>query len=116
MPGVSVKEVFLALANADYNRIKWMPDLLWVDLVQKILAGLLMIFLHFGALTRMLVFWILSDEKKLMQRELDAVYRLQNVKYGWEFLMQLLVVVSVLTYAVISSIILPFGLLYLWAH
>jgi hypothetical protein len=53
--------------------------------VTKILAGLPMIFLRFGALTRMLLLRILSDEKKLTQRELDAVYRLENVQYGWEF-------------------------------
>lgn len=53
--------------------------------VTKILAGLPMIFLRFGALTRMLFLRILSDEKKLTQRELDAVYRLENVQYGWEF-------------------------------
>ena len=85
MPGVSVKEAFLAVAKANYNRNKWMPDLLWVDLVQKILARLLMIFLHFGALTRMLVIQILSDEKKLMQRELAAVYRLKMSSMGGSF-------------------------------
>ena len=31
----------------------------------------------------------------------DAVYRLENVQYGWEFPTQLLVVVIVFTYAVI---------------
>jgi Calcium-dependent channel, 7TM region, putative phosphate len=81
-------------------------------LVTKILAGLPMIFLRFGALTRMLLLRTLSDENKLTQRELDAVYRLENVQYGWEFPTQLLVVVIVFTYAVISPIILPFGLLY----
>lgn len=81
-------------------------------LVTKILAGLPMIFLRFGALARMLFLRILSDEKKLTQRELDSVYRLENVQYGWEFPTQLLVVVIVFTYAVISPLILPFGLLY----
>ena len=63
MRGVSVKEAFLAVAKADRYRNKWMPDLLWVDLIQKIVAGLAMIFLHFEAWTRMLIIQILSDEK-----------------------------------------------------
>jgi len=35
MPGVSVKDAFLAVAKTDRYRNKWMPDLLWVDLIQK---------------------------------------------------------------------------------
>lgn len=81
-------------------------------LVTKILAGLPMIFLRFGALTRMLFLKTLSNEKKLTQRELDAVYRLENVQYGWEFPTQLLVVVIVFTYAVICPVILPVGFCY----
>jgi len=81
-------------------------------LVTKILAGLPMVFLRFGALSRMLLLRTLTDEKKLTQRELDAVYRLENVQYGWEFPTQLLVAVIVFTYAVICPVILPFGLLY----
>ncbi|GKY92356.1 hypothetical protein MPSEU_000206500 [Mayamaea pseudoterrestris] len=81
-------------------------------LVTKTLAGLPMIFIRFGALGRMLFLKLLSNEKKLTQRELDAVYRLENVQYGWEFPTQLLVVVIVFTYAVICPIILPFGLIY----
>jgi hypothetical protein len=81
-------------------------------LVTKIMAGLPMIFLRFGALSRMLFLKTLSNEKKMTQRELDAVYRLENVQYGWEFPTQLLVVVIVFTYAIICPVILPFGLLY----
>jgi Calcium-dependent channel, 7TM region, putative phosphate len=81
-------------------------------LVTKTLAGLPMVFLRFGALMRMLLLLILSDDKKLTQRELDAIYRLENVQYGWEFPTQLLTVVIVFSYAVICPIILPFGLLY----
>ena len=44
-------------------------------LVTKILAGLPMIFLRFGALSRMLLLKAVSAEKKLTQRELDAIYR-----------------------------------------
>lgn len=81
-------------------------------LVTKIMAGLPMIFLRFGALSRALLLKLLSNEKKLTQRELDAVYRLENVQYGWEFPTQLLVIVIVFTYAIICPIILPVGLLY----
>ena len=71
-----------------------------------------MIFLRFGALSRMILLRTLSGEKKLTQRELDAVYRLENVQYGWEFPAQLLTVVIVFTYAVICPVILPVGLMY----
>ena len=81
-------------------------------LVTKILAGLPMIFLRFGALSRMLLLKMLSNESKLTQRELDAVYRQENLQYGWEFPSQLLVVVIVFTYAIICPVILPFGLIY----
>lgn len=81
-------------------------------LVTKILAGLPMIFLRFGALSRMLFLKAISAEKKLTQREMDAVYRQENVQYGWEFPSQLLVIVIVFTYAIICPVILPVGLLY----
>lgn len=81
-------------------------------LVTKTLAGLPMIFLRIGALSRMLFLRMASNSSKLTQRELDAIYRQENVQYGWEFPTQLLVVVIVFTYAVICPIILPFGLLY----
>jgi Calcium-dependent channel, 7TM region, putative phosphate len=81
-------------------------------LVTKIMAGLPMIFLRFGALSRMLLLKTLSNRAKCTQRELDAIYRLENVQYGWEFPTQLLVVVIVFTYAIICPIILPFGCLY----
>ena len=35
MAGVSVKQAFLAVAKTDHYRNKWMPDVLWVDLIQK---------------------------------------------------------------------------------
>jgi hypothetical protein len=81
-------------------------------LVTKIMAGLPMIFLRFGALARMVFLKALSGEPTLTQREVDAVYRLENVQYGWEFPTQLLVVVIVFTYAIICPIILPVGLVY----
>ena len=76
------------------------------------MAGLPMVFLRFGALTRMLFLKALSGKKKLTQRELDAVYRFENVQYGWEFPTQLLVVLIVFTYAIICPVILPVGCLY----
>lgn len=81
-------------------------------LVTKTLAGLPMLFLRVGALSRMLFLRLVSSEAKLTQRELDAVYRQENVQYGWEFPTQLLVVVIVYTYAIICPVILPFGLIY----
>ena len=81
-------------------------------LVTKIMAGLPMIFLRFGALTRMLMLRILSSEKKLTQRELDWVYRLENIQQGWELPSQLLVIVIVFSYAIMAPIILPFGMIY----
>jgi hypothetical protein len=81
-------------------------------LVTKILAGLPLVFIRVGALFKMLLYRAISSRGKLTQRELDQVYRPENVQYGWEFPSQLLVIVIVFTYAVICPIILPFGLLY----
>lgn len=53
-------------------------------LVTKTLAGLPIVFLRVGALGRMLFLRTFFSEKKLTQRELDAVYRPENVMYGWE--------------------------------
>jgi hypothetical protein len=53
-------------------------------LVTKILAGLPIVFLRVGALSRMMFLRAFFSEKKLTQRELDAVYRPDNVMYGWE--------------------------------
>lgn len=81
-------------------------------LVTKIMAGLPMVFLRFGALSRMLMLRVLSSKNKLTQRELDWVYRLENIQYGWEFPSQLLVITIVFSYAIMAPIILPFGLIY----
>jgi hypothetical protein len=81
-------------------------------LVTKILAGLPLVFIRVGALFRMLLYRAISARGKLTQRELDQIYRPENVQYGWEFPSQLLVIVIVFTYAVICPIILPVGLLY----
>ena len=81
-------------------------------LVTKTLAGLPMVFLRFGALSRMLFLRMITSQAKMTQRELDAMYRLENVQYGWEFPSQHLVVVIVFTYAIMCPVILPFGLMY----
>jgi Calcium-dependent channel, 7TM region, putative phosphate len=71
-----------------------------------------MVLLRFGALARMMILRTFLIEKNLTQHQLDSVYRLENMQYGWEFPTQLLVVVIVFTYAVICPVILPFGLVY----
>ena len=81
-------------------------------LITKILAGLPLVFLRVGALSRMLLLRSLSSEAKLTQRELDRIYRPENVQYGWEIPSQLLVITIVFTYAVICPVIVPVGLLY----
>ena len=53
-------------------------------LVTKMLAGLPIVFLRVGALCRMVFLRALFSKEKLTQRELDAVYRPDNVMYGWE--------------------------------
>jgi hypothetical protein len=53
-------------------------------LITKILAGLPMVFLRVGALSRMIFLRTLFSRKMLTQRELDEVYRPENVQYGWE--------------------------------
>jgi hypothetical protein len=81
-------------------------------LVTKVLAGLPIVFLRVGALSRMLLLRSLSSQKKLSQRELDEIYRPENVQYGWEFPSQLLVIMIVFTYAIICPVIIPVGLMY----
>jgi len=81
-------------------------------LVTKTLAGLPIVFVRIGALSRMLLLRSISSNKKLTQRELDEIYRPENVQYGWEFPSQLLVIVIVFTYAIISPVILPVGVLF----
>jgi len=81
-------------------------------LVTKILAGLPMVFLRIGALSKMLLRRMISSPATLTQRELDEMYRPENVQYGWEFPSQLLVIMIVFTYAVICPVIVPFGMLY----
>lgn len=53
-------------------------------LITKILAGLPLVILRLGALGRMCVLRLIFPADNLTQRELDQVYRRENVLYGWE--------------------------------
>lgn len=81
-------------------------------LVTKILVGLPIVFLRFGALSKMILRRLLSLPSKLTQRELDEMYSPENILYGWEFPTQIFVLMIIFTYAVICPVILPFGALY----
>ncbi|GMH72624.1 hypothetical protein TrST_g9881 [Triparma strigata] len=81
-------------------------------IVTKILAGLPVVLLRLGALFRMAFLRCSFSEKMLTQRELNEVYRPQELLYGWEYPTQLLVIVICFTYSCISPIILPVGAIY----
>jgi len=81
-------------------------------LVTKILGGLPLVILRPGALSRYLMLRLIHRTKFLSQRELDEVYRVEPLYYGWEYPTQLLVIVICFTYAIISPIILIFGAVY----
>jgi Uncharacterized integral membrane protein len=81
-------------------------------IITKILAGLPMVILRLGALSRYLLLRLITREQFLTQRELDQVYRAEPCLYGWEYPTQLLVIVICFTYACISPFILIFGALY----
>lgn len=68
-------------------------------LITKILAGLPIIVLRVGALSRMLFLRGLFSKDKVTQREMDFVFRRENLLYGWEYPSQLLVIVICFTYA-----------------
>jgi hypothetical protein len=54
-------------------------------LVTKILAGLPMVFLRIGALSKILIRRTVSRPAKLTQRELDEIYRSENVQVSLSF-------------------------------
>ena len=81
-------------------------------LITRTLVGLPCILLRFSALSRMLLLKFFFKEKYLSQRELDEVNRNEMLFYGWEYPMQLLVIVICFTYACISPVILPVGAFY----
>jgi len=81
-------------------------------LITKILAGLPIVVLRVGALSRKLFLLSVFSKAKVTQREMDGIYRRENLLYGWEYPSQLLVVVICFTYACICPIILPFGAIF----
>jgi hypothetical protein len=81
-------------------------------IITKILAGLPMVFLRFGALSRFLLLRLITRRNYLTQHELNSIYRVQPIYYGWEYPTQLLVIVICFTYACISPVILFFGMCY----
>lgn len=61
-------------------------------IVTKMLAGLPIIILRPYALFRYLFLRMIQRKKYMTQRELDNVYCLEPVYYGWEYPSQMLVV------------------------
>jgi hypothetical protein len=76
------------------------------------MAGLPIILLRPGQLLRRLLISCFFKEKTMTQRELDEVYKVYMLFYGWEYPSQLLVIVICFTYACISPIIMPVGAVY----
>ena len=82
-------------------------------LLTKVFAGLPMVLLRGGSLSKMLFYRSFFRKSFLTQRELDeAIYRKEGLIYGWEYPTQLLVIVICFTYACISPVILLCGALY----
>jgi hypothetical protein len=54
-------------------------------IITKILAGLPMVFLRFGALSRFLLLRLITRRNYLTQHELNSIYRVQPIYYGWEY-------------------------------
>eukprot|EP00986_Skeletonema_menzelii_P015870 scaffold12865_cov152-Skeletonema_menzelii.AAC.7 len=81
-------------------------------LLTKTLAGLPIVLLRFGALSRMTFLNSCFNRKRLTQRELDEVHRKQPIYYGWEYPTQFLAIIICFTYACITPFILPVGAAY----
>jgi hypothetical protein len=81
-------------------------------LITKTLAGLPLILLRFGALTRMTFLRSCFSKKRLTQRELNELYRKESIYYGWVYPTQFLVIIICFTYACISPLVLPVGSIY----
>mmetsp|Transcript_10769 Transcript_10769/g.23042 ORF Transcript_10769/g.23042 Transcript_10769/m.23042 type:complete len:1479 (+) Transcript_10769:104-4540(+) len=81
-------------------------------LLTKTLAGLPMVLLRLGALSRMLFLRSCFNKQRLTQRELNEVYRKQPIMYGWEYPTQFLVIIICFTYACITPFILPVGAIF----
>ena len=81
-------------------------------LLTKTLAGLPLVLLRFGALSRMTFLKSCFNRRRLTQRELDEVHRKQPIYYGWEYPTQFLAIIICFTYACITPFILPVGAAY----
>jgi len=81
-------------------------------LLTKTLAGLPIVLLRFGALSRMTFLKSCFNRRRLTQRELDEVHRKQPIYYGWEYPTQFLAIIICFTYACITPFILPVGAAY----
>lgn len=81
-------------------------------LLTKTLAGLPIVLLRFGALSRMTFLKSCFNRRRLTQRELDEVHRKQPIYYGWEYPTQFLAIIVCFTYACITPLILPVGATY----
>jgi len=80
-------------------------------LIVKILGGLPMVLLRLGAVLRLAFLNMLCGKRKT-QRQVDNVYKKQELLYGWEYPNALLVLVVSFTYACISPLILIFSAIY----
>ena len=68
-------------------------------LLTKILAGLPVVFLRMGALSRRILAMVMFRTSCLTQRELDEIVHAENILYGWLYPSLLLVIVICFTYA-----------------
>ena len=84
-------------------------------LITKTLAGLPIVLLRSGALSRMMFLRSCFNKRRLTQRELKEVYRKQPIYYGWEYPTQFLVIIICFTYACITPFVLFFGSAYFFA-
>ena len=85
--------------------LPWMVGYFVALLVTKILAGLPMVFLRIGALSKILIRRTVSRSAKLTQRELDEIYRAENVQYG-EYAFRFIVCKMCLSFSVFVGKIL----------
>mmetsp|Transcript_29380 Transcript_29380/g.66372 ORF Transcript_29380/g.66372 Transcript_29380/m.66372 type:complete len:1055 (-) Transcript_29380:9-3173(-) len=81
-------------------------------LITKTFAGLPMVLLRVGALSRMFILRSCFNKKRLTERELNEVYRKQPLMYGWEYPNQFLVIIICFTYVCLTPFVLPFGCIY----
>ena len=81
-------------------------------LITKTLAGLPMVLLRVGALSRVMLLRSCVNKKRLTHRELKKLSRKQPIHYGWEYPTQFLAIIVCFTYACITPFVLPVGAAY----